>query len=314
MLKMTQGFTVELKTNNVDFTKFYNYISTLATLLYYWSWSKMHCSAILQMTSSFVWASSSFIHCLVVLDFRPGVEQPFVCLIIQNRQAMQSMGRSMDWTLKDNMVDSLFFCATLTGRRGGHSPFVQAGVEMSDTSVEAVKSDPGSSWEIILGVCVPVSGIKVRSLVGLSAHSTFHWWSAHCAAHILLSEKLMSCCATVTNGCLDMRRCATALDGRVSAEWSRCPSSMPRRSRDSVATLRWSSAGWTPVRIGRLSTGVGRSQPVTIRKASLMVGSMRRAWALRHQRGAQYSAVKWTRARVAIHRASKLPQECDAWC
>ena len=31
---------------------------------------------------------------------------------------MQSMGRSMDWTLEDNMVDGLFFCATLTGRRG----------------------------------------------------------------------------------------------------------------------------------------------------------------------------------------------------
>jgi len=43
----------------------------------------------------------------------------------------------MDWTLKNNMVDGLFFCATLTGRRGGHTPFVQAR--------EAVKQDPGSS-------------------------------------------------------------------------------------------------------------------------------------------------------------------------
>ena len=32
----------------------------------------------------------------------------------------------MDWTLEDNMVDGLFFCATLTSRRGGHTPFVQA--------------------------------------------------------------------------------------------------------------------------------------------------------------------------------------------
>ena len=31
------------------------------------------------------------------------------------------MERSMDWTLEDNMDDSLFFCATLTGRRGGHT-------------------------------------------------------------------------------------------------------------------------------------------------------------------------------------------------
>jgi len=45
------------------------------------------------------------------------------------------------------MVDGLFSFATLTGRRGGHTPFVQTGAEMSDTGVEAVKPDPGSSWE-----------------------------------------------------------------------------------------------------------------------------------------------------------------------
>jgi len=45
------------------------------------------------------------------------------------------------------MVDGLFFCATLTGRRGGHTPFVQAGAEMSDTGAEAVKPDPGSFWD-----------------------------------------------------------------------------------------------------------------------------------------------------------------------
>jgi len=39
------------------------------------------------------------------------------------------------------------FCATLTGRRGGHTPFVQAGAETSDTGAEAVELDPGSSWE-----------------------------------------------------------------------------------------------------------------------------------------------------------------------
>jgi len=58
---------------------------------------------------------------------------------------MQSMGMLMDWTLEDTMVDGLFFCATLTGRRGGYTPFVQAGAETSDTGAEAVKPDPGSS-------------------------------------------------------------------------------------------------------------------------------------------------------------------------
>ena len=79
----------------------------------------------------------------------------------------------------------------------------------------------------------------------------------------------MSCCAAGTNGCIDFRRRAFALDGRVSTEWSRCPGSMARRGRDSVAPLRRSSAGWMPARVGRLSAGVGRRHPVTIRKASM---------------------------------------------
>ena len=53
----------------------------------------------------------------------------------------------MDWTLENNWVDGLFFCATLTGRRGDHTSFVQAGVETSDTGAEAVEPDQVSSWE-----------------------------------------------------------------------------------------------------------------------------------------------------------------------
>ena len=112
---------------------------------------------------------------------------------------------------------------------------------------------------VIPGGWVPVSGMKMRSLVGLSAHCAFHWWSTHWAERMLLSDELMRCCAASTNGCLDLRRRAFARDGRVSAEWSRCPGSMAQRSRDSLAPLRRSSAGWMSARIGRLSAGVGRS-------------------------------------------------------
>ena len=52
----------------------------------------------------------------------------------------------MDWTLKDNMVDGLVFCVTLTGRRGNHTPLVQTGAETPDTGAEAGKPDPGSYW------------------------------------------------------------------------------------------------------------------------------------------------------------------------
>jgi len=97
------------------------------------------------------WSSSSFewvvtIHCLASLDLRAGVQQPFDCVIIQNHQAVQSIWSLMDWTLEDNMVDSLFFCGTLIGCKGGHTPFVQAVAKMFDTSVEAVKLNLHCSW------------------------------------------------------------------------------------------------------------------------------------------------------------------------
>ena len=55
-----------------------------------------------------------------------------------------------------------------------------------------------------------------------------------------------------------------------------------------------------PARIGRLSAGEGSRHPVTIRKASLMAGSMRWVWALRLQSGAQCSALEWMADKVAI--------------
>jgi len=39
------------------------------------------------------------------------------------------------------MVNSLFFCAIPTSCRRGHTPFVQARVETSDTGAKAVKPD-----------------------------------------------------------------------------------------------------------------------------------------------------------------------------
>ena len=52
---------------------------------------------------------------------------------------------------------------------------------------------------------VPMSGMKVRSLVVLSNHSALYRWSVQSAA-LLLSDELMNCCAPGTNGYLDLRR------------------------------------------------------------------------------------------------------------
>ena len=51
----------------------------------------------------------------------------------------------IDLILEDNMVGGLFLYATLTGRRVGIAPFVQAGAETSDAVAEAVKHDPRCS-------------------------------------------------------------------------------------------------------------------------------------------------------------------------
>ena len=193
--------------------------------------------------------------------------------------AVQSMRRSMNWTLDDNMGDGLFFCATLTGRRRCHTPFEQAGAEMSDTSAEAVKPGPRCSWEghfRWVGASVGDESAESCRVVGppripLVVHPVRHTYS------MLLSDSLMSCCAVGANGCLDLRRRTFALSGPVSAEWNRCLGSMARRARDSMTPLRRSSPGWIPVKMGRLSTGVGSRHPVTIRKASLMAWSIR--WA-----------------------------------
>jgi len=94
----------------------------------------------------------------------------------------------------------------------------------SDTGAEAVKPDPGSSWEGHSWKVGAGVGMKVWNLERLSSKSPFHWWSVQCAARmVLLSGELMSCCAASTNGCFYLRRRTFAHGEQISAEWSSCP-------------------------------------------------------------------------------------------
>ena len=268
----------------------------LEFIVFFWNSSQLLVVLGLQI---FLWASC-WNHCLTALNLGASVEQPFNCLMVQNRQAMQSMGRSIDWTLEDKIVDSLFFCATLTGRRGGHTRFVQAGAETSNIGAEVVKPDAGSSWEghsggsgcwcqwwkcgVLWGYpSTPHSIGNPPTAPHVWCCYQLNWWGRY----KWVSRFEAPCVCAQWSG---------------NAMWSRCPGSMARCAGDSVAQLRRSSAGWMPVRVGRLSADVGRRQPVTIRKASLMVGSMRRVWALRHQTGTQYFVVECIKGRVAIRR------------
>ena len=88
--------------------------------------------------------SSSFepvhsVHCLAALDLWAGLGKTIDCLIIQNGQGVQSMGRSMDWTC-------LVFCATLISCRSGHTQFVQTRAETFDTGTEAVEPGSRCQW------------------------------------------------------------------------------------------------------------------------------------------------------------------------
>ena len=136
------------------------------------------------------------------------------------------------------MVDDLFFCSTLMGRRGGRILFLQTGAETSDTDAEAVKPNPGSSWEVHSGRVD--AGVWDENAVLRDVHPLCIPLVIHPLC-LLLSDKLRNCVAG-TNECLDLRRRVSALDRQVSPEWSRCPDSMARRAKESVAPLRRSSA------------------------------------------------------------------------
>ena len=202
------------------------------------------------------------------------------------------MGRSMHWTLEDNMRDGLFFCPTLTSLR--ESPYPICASRNRNVRHQCRGSWAGPTMFLAEPFQEVGSGTKVRSLVVLSNLSAFHLTSV---IVVRWTDKLLS---SGYKRVSDLRCRAFPFDGQESAEWSRCPGTMGRRARDSVASLRRSSAGWMPVRMGRLFASVGRGHPVAICKASLMAWSVKRVWSLRNQTGAQYSAVEYTRARVAV--------------
>ena len=121
------------------------------------------------------------IHCLDTLDLGAGVEQPFDYLIVQNRQAVQSMlGRLMDWTVKDIM-------ATVCSSFAPHSQTAEGAIphlfsQQKKKHPTQVRSSYAGS-RMFLGGWIPVSGIKVRRSVMFSNHSAFHLWSVQYTAH-----------------------------------------------------------------------------------------------------------------------------------
>ena len=130
------------------------------------------------------------------------------------------------------------------------------------------------------------------------SHVKFVLW----ARRMPNSDKLCnSFRAAGANGCLDFSLSFLTDCGSFSWPCRMWPESKELRlAKESVAPWRRSSAGWMPESSERLSVGVGRRHPVTIRKALLRTLSMKRVCALRHQAGAQYSAVEVVRDKAAV--------------
>ena len=115
------------------------------------------------------------VHCLAALDLGSGVDQPFDC-------------HRRRFVLRHTHRPQRRPCPICTSRSGN---VLKGRLSRTHTVLGRVVSE-GS---------VPVSEMKVRSLVGLSHHSTFHWRSTQSAECVLLcSDEMMSCCASGTNG------------------------------------------------------------------------------------------------------------------
>ena len=166
------------------------------------------------------------------------------------------------------MVDGLF-CATLTGRTGGHTPFVQAGAE---------RPAP---------VRRRLSRTQVRGCV-------YRWLELKCGV-----------------------LWGAAPDGRVSAEWSRCPGSMAQRPRASVVPLGRISACCMTPSIGGTQASSHNSQGVVdggVNKAGVSTATPDSSavfcgWMDQGKGGYSQCCCYCTSTG-----ASKPLQERDAWC
>ena len=193
-----------------------------------------------------------------------------------------------------NMVCGLIRGATLAIWWRSETPFVHGRMESPNTNAKAVELIQAARDKPIPTGQAPVPGTKARSLEAPLQYSVFHLWFVHSEARMPSLARLSKrFCAAGTNGRLDLSLTWRASEDPLKISykiWSGCRD--PRWAKESIASIRRSSTGWMAESIGRWSVGVGRRHPVTMRKALFKTVSMRRVWALRHQTGAQYSAVE----------------------
>ena len=173
------------------------------------------------------------------------------------------------------MINDLYLWATLTRHRRGLAHFCKQERKVPTPVPRRLNRIYAVLAKAIPGGWVPISGMKLRSLVVLSSHVAFFRWITQSAALLFLSKDgLMSCCAAGKSGCLNLWCRAFPPGRQVRSESSRCPGSMALCAGGSAAPFQRSSASGMPASIGRLAAGAGRSDPFAVRK-EFMRRSMR---------------------------------------
>ena len=189
-------------------------------------------------------------------------------------------------------------------------PFLKARVETSGTGAGAVKLDPGCSlggshrgcggrcqgWKCrVLQVCpsTPHSISDRPTAPHVCCCCQMNWWDVvrrvQMGVSIWGAVHLHSMGGWALSGA-DVQETWHGVQetwhGVLETAWLQCNDLSRLDAWDDWKVVHWC-----------------RTQaPVTaIRQASLMVGSIRRLWALPHQTGAQYSAAECTRTRLALH-------------
>jgi len=158
---------------------------------------------------------------------------------MQNHQAMHSMRRSKDWSLKDNMVNGLLLCARPTPQaEEGAIPHLYKQERKRPTPVRRrLSRSHAVTGRAIPGGSVPSVGDD--SMESRSALQQLRIPSVTCP------ERRISVVVRRTD-----ELCGGGYKwvGRfeVSTEWSRCSGSIARRARDSVATLYYRSRSGRP--------------------------------------------------------------------
>ena len=128
-------------------------------------------------------------------------------------------------------------------------------------------------------------------------HSSSHWCWVHCAIDLCPAKDSIGSIADCANGLCDLRR---GLAFRRTKLLLKCSVSANFKVSRRLAAFRRTAAGTMPASISKYCVGVGFRHRVIVRKAEFIATSTSFVLLLLDHAGEQYSAVRYTRARLLV--------------